>query len=189
MKPLSLFLACLFLATVGGTQQTPADAPSKEEVAKYLEVMRVRDNMKFILESVAKETRQLVREQLKREAPDATREFNAQIEGMLVLDNNAKNILVEEMLANMVPVYQKHFAKGDLAALLAFYNTPIGQKLVKEIPIVTQESIEATQALMQRKTNSILQQVHEQIGKMQKETKPKADQPAAPSTPPAPSPK
>jgi len=189
MKPLWLFLTCLFLATVCEAQQKPADTPpTKEEIAKYFEVMHVRDSMKYVLESVTKETSELVHEQLKREAPDATPEFNAQVDGMLVLDDPTKGVLIEEMLANMVPVYQKHFSKGDLAALLAFYNTPVGQRLIKEVPAVTEESMQATQVLMQRKTNAIMQQVHERILKTQKETKPKTAQPASTATPPAPAP-
>lgn len=191
MKPLSLFLACFF-ATVCVAQQNPPDRPpSKEEIAKYFEVMHVRESMKSILESVAKETKQLIHEQLKREAPNATPEFVAQVDGMLALDDATKNHLVEDMLTNMVPVYQKHLAKGDLAALLAFYDTPTGQRLLKEVPAVTQESMQATQVLMQRKTDAIMQQVHEQIVKIEKEAKPKTGQPAAPSTPaasPAPGP-
>jgi uncharacterized protein len=184
MKPLSPWLACVFFATVCVAQQNPADRPpTKEEIAKYFEIMHVRESMKSILESVAKETEQLIHQQLNREAPNATPEFNAQVEGMLALDDARKNQLVEDMLANMVPVYQKHFAKGDLAALLAFYDTPTGQRLLKEVPAVTQESMEATQVLMQRKTNAIIQRVHEQILKTQREGKPKTDEPAAPSTP------
>jgi len=161
MKPLSPWLACVFFATICVAQQNPADRPpTKEEIAKYFEVMHVRESMKSILESVAKETEQLIHQQLNREAPNATPEFNAQVEGMLALDDARKNQLVEDMLANMVPVYQKHFAKGDLAALLAFYDTPTGQRLLKEVPAVTQESMEATQVLMQRKTNAIIQRVH-----------------------------
>jgi hypothetical protein len=186
MKTLSLLLVCMFLATVCVAQQSPADRPpTKQEIAKYFEIMHVREGMKSILESVAKETKQLIHEQLKREAPNGIPEFNAQVDAMLALDGATENQLVEEMLTNIVPVYQKHFAKGDLAALLAFYDTPRGQRLRREVPTVTQESMQATQVFMQRKTNAIMQQVHEQIIKIQKEAKPKTDQPAAPSTPPA----
>ncbi len=186
MKPLWLLLACVFLATVCVAQPNPADRPpTQEEIAKYFEIMHVRESMKSILESVAKETKELIHEQLNREAPNGTPEFNAQVDGMLALDGATKNQLVEEMLANMVPVHQKHFAKGDLAALLAFYDTPMGQRLLREVPAVTQESMRATQVFMQRKTNAIMQQVHEQIDKIQKEAKAKTDQPAAPSKPPA----
>jgi uncharacterized protein len=190
MKPLSLCLACLFLARVCEAQLRPPDEPpTNEEIARYFEVMHVRDSMKNVLESAARETRQLVHEQIKKEAPNATPEFKTQVDGLLALDDTAKNIIVDEMLMNMVPVYQKHFARGDLAALLAFYDTPTGQKLLKEIPAVTQESMQATYSLMEKKMNGIMQKVHEQIVQTQKEAKPKSDQPAAPSTPPAPSPK
>ncbi len=33
----------------------------------------------------------------------------------------------DDFLESMVPVYQKHFPKGDVDTLMAFYSTPTGQ--------------------------------------------------------------
>ncbi len=43
----------------------------------------------------------------------------------------------------MVDVYAHHFTTDELRQLIAFYQTPIGQKMVQEQPAVLQESMQA----------------------------------------------
>ena len=46
----------------------------------------------------------------------------------------------------MYPVYDRHFTADDLRQLIAFNATPLGQKLLRVLPQVTQEGIAAGQA-------------------------------------------
>ena len=34
------------------------------------------------------------------------------------------------MMQSMVPAYQKHFTKGDIDNLVAFYSSPTGEKVI-----------------------------------------------------------
>ena len=43
----------------------------------------------------------------------------------------------------LTDVYERHFSSDELRQLIAFYQTPIGQKLTAELPAVTQESMQA----------------------------------------------
>ena len=43
----------------------------------------------------------------------------------------------------VVPVYDRHFSADELRQLIAFYQSPIGQKMITEQPAVLQESMEA----------------------------------------------
>jgi hypothetical protein len=43
----------------------------------------------------------------------------------------------------MIPSYQKHFTRGDIQAMNAFYSSPVGQKVLQELPDVTQEGMQA----------------------------------------------
>jgi hypothetical protein len=45
----------------------------------------------------------------------------------------------------LLPIYQKHFTEEDLKATIAFYETPAGQKLALESPMVVRESMQAGQ--------------------------------------------
>lgn len=48
-----------------------------------------------------------------------------------------------EFEAMIVPVYDRHFSSAELRQLISFYQSPIGQKMITELPAVTQESMEA----------------------------------------------
>lgn len=40
----------------------------------------------------------------------------------------------------IIPVYARHFSLEDIQALTQFYESPVGQRVVKELPQVTEES-------------------------------------------------
>jgi len=62
------------------------------------------------------------------------------------------NLIMEEeffnnkTLANlMYPIYGERFSEDELKALIAFNKTPLGKKLIKEMPSITQEGMAAGQ--------------------------------------------
>ncbi len=56
-----------------------------------------------------------------------------------------KELTPEDLLAKIAAVYDRHFTHDDIKALITFYETPLGRKLLKELPAVTQESLEVGQ--------------------------------------------
>ncbi len=52
---------------------------------------------------------------------------------------------IAEILNEMKIIYKKHFSQADIKALIKFYESPIGKKLVQEQPTVMAESMEAGQ--------------------------------------------
>src|ERR1700692_1697055 len=82
------------------------------------------------------------------------------------------------MLDDMIPIYQRHFSKTDIDVMSTFYATPTGQKMMREMPALTSESMQASYARMQKQIDTI-QQKAEQIVKEDQE-KPRS----APATPP-----
>ncbi len=48
------------------------------------------------------------------------------------MDDRMKNMPFDEMLDAMVPSYQKHFTKGDMEALVTFYSSATGQKVLRK---------------------------------------------------------
>lgn len=58
-----------------------------------------------------------------------------------MINDMFENMPWKEMLKVMIPVYQKHFTHNDLNAMIAFYSSPVGQKLVRELPAITAESM------------------------------------------------
>ncbi len=49
-----------------------------------------------------------------------------------------------------IPIYDKHISAEDLKGLLAFYRSPLGERTLKALPLVLQESRERGAALEQR---------------------------------------
>jgi hypothetical protein len=55
-----------------------------------------------------------------------------------------KELANEEFFADVfTPVYMNHFDENDVDAMIAFYETPVGKKLVKERPALQKEAMEA----------------------------------------------
>lgn len=46
----------------------------------------------------------------------------------------------DSLLAMLMPVYDKYYTNEDLEGLIAFYGSPLGQKLLKSMPAVLRES-------------------------------------------------
>lgn len=77
-----------------------------------------------------------------------------------------------------IVVYDKNFSEQELQDIIAFYNTPTGQKTLKQMPSVIQESMEMTTALISPQMGQIITQVMEEERAKLKA----ADKPAAPAT-------
>jgi hypothetical protein len=165
-----LLVVCLLLGSVSFAQQSPADAPaSKADIEKYLDVMHTRDMMKTIMDAMSKQLHQMVAEQMKKD-PAMTPEMEARVNKMT--DGIIKNLPLDEMLDAMIPVYQKHFTKGNIEDLLAFYSTPTGQKIIKELPSITTEAMQAVMPISQKMMATAMQRVQNEIAQMQKESDP-----------------
>ncbi len=48
--------------------------------------------------------------------------------------------------ALLVPIYAAHFTRPELEQLVRFYRTPLGARLLKELPPIMQESVQAGQS-------------------------------------------
>ena len=93
-----------------------------------------------------------------------------------MMDDMLKKFPVDEMLEATIPVYQKHWTKGDVDAMVAFYSTPTGQKILRELPTTMAEAMQAMQPIMQKKMNGMLERVQQEVAQMVKDSKIKAGQ-------------
>jgi len=163
----AILVLCLLSATVCLAQQ--ADQPAtKQDIERYLEVMHTRDLMKSLMDTMAKQRRQILHEQLQK-TPNLPPDLEEQTNKML--DEMLENFPADELLEAMVPVYQKHFTKGDIEALVAFYSGPTGQKFLKELPAITQEAMQASLGVIRKFMDQAMRQVQEQIAQVQKNSR------------------
>ncbi|MGM8362547.1 DUF2059 domain-containing protein [Flavobacterium sp. ARAG 55.4] len=57
-----------------------------------------------------------------------------------------KEIKAEDITNMIIPIYDKYYTENDIDQLIAFYNSPIGKKMIATMPQVMQESMVAGQA-------------------------------------------
>jgi uncharacterized protein len=168
MKHLTAVLAlCLLSATVCVAQQSDADQPAtKADIDRYYDAMRVRDMMKATMDAVSQQMRKVMHDQLQKAPnlpPDAEEKMNQFYDKMLV------DMPINDLLDAMEPVYAKHFTKGDIDAMIAFYSTPTGKKALAEMPAITQEAMQASSGVLQKYMEHVETLVDQQIAQMEKD--------------------
>lgn len=134
---------CIVLAiSVFGVAQQPsaADVPDKADVVKFLELLHAKTQMVQALDGMSKQMRLGAEQGFKEKVPDATPEQLAQVDQLF--DGLFKALPIDEMVDAIVPVYQRHLTKTDLAAITAFYSSSAGQKILKEMPAIMSESMQ-----------------------------------------------
>ncbi|HWW69758.1 MAG TPA: DUF2059 domain-containing protein, partial [Duganella sp.] len=67
--------------------------------------------------------------------------------------------LVDEMLAQAVPLYARNYSVDELHQIAAFYRTPVGAKLLATMPKLSAEMMQGSQALMGKRMGPMLQKV------------------------------
>ena len=50
---------------------------------------------------------------------------------------------MDDLVAQLSPVFQKHLTEDDLKGIIAFYNSPTGKKLAEKTPGIMQDSMQA----------------------------------------------
>lgn len=76
---------------------------------------------------------------------------------------------ISEMLDDMVPVYQRHLTEEDLAAITAFYASPVGQKMLSRSGAMMQEAIAIIMPKMQARMEAVMAEVRQRMDERMKE--------------------
>lgn len=170
-----LLFACLLSAAVWAQQATssPTTPASKEDIQKLFAVMSLRQQMLTIMDSMVKQQSEMMRDSLKKRSPQIS---DTEIQRMeTTMREMMKEFPIEAMLNDMIPVYQKHLTKADVAAMTTFYSSPTGKKLLREMPAMTAESMQAAYPTMQAYMEKVMARV-DAMAKEQQQTTPQDGQ-------------
>jgi hypothetical protein len=160
-RPAIAFVLCLIFTAATYAQQGASDAPAtKEDVLRYMDAMHTRDTMVNMLSMVSKKMTAMVHAKVSQD-PSLPPDAEMRIDKMM--GDTMKNFPVDDLLNAMVPVYQKHYTKGDIDAFVAFYSSPAGQKMLKELPAITTESMQASMSIAQKMVANMQQQIQADI--------------------------
>jgi len=150
-------------------------APSEQERAAVKELMDAMDVRKMMTASfteMEKALPQMMRAQVTaviNADPTASDEKKkdalAKVEQVLPGAADAVNrmfrdpALIDEMMAEIGPLYARHYSVAELKQLSAFYRTPLGQKMLALSPRLAAESMAIGQKIVAPRLNGLMLEV------------------------------
>jgi hypothetical protein len=169
-----IIFVVLIAACMGWTQQAPSDsaAATKEDIEKLFDTLHLREQMQSMMAMSMQQGKQIAHDTIKKKDPQVTEADLRRMDAFL--DNFTKTIDMSGMLDDMIPVYQRHLTKQDVSAMLAFYDTTTGQKILREQPAMMAEAMQAMRPRMEK----MMRDITDQAEKMAKEDQKESTQPA-----------
>jgi hypothetical protein len=127
---------------------------SREQIMKLLELLQVPDGLAMTLDAMKEQMKigalQMFREKVANPSPEQVKSVNA------IVDEEFQKIGMEDLIEEVVPIYQKHLTRSDVEAVIRFYSSPVGQKIRREQPAMARESLQATAAGQRGKMELLL---------------------------------
>ena len=165
------FVFVIFLTAGAAAQQpapvplTPPSAPAevaatREDILRLFAAMHVQEQIRATMQAMMEQQRRMIGEMMRKrnrriadedveKAADSAQEF-------------MKNFPLDDMVEDMIPVYQKHLTKPDVDAMEAFYSSPTGQKLVREQAGMASESMQAVSLRVRKALEQAMQRAEQQ---------------------------
>lgn len=133
--------------------------PAKVAVAtRILEATHAVDNMTTVMDTMIGPMLQ----NIKLQNPSISDDHLKMISDMLTEELHK---LVPQGIALNAQVYANHFTLEELNALAAFYETPLGQKIITEQPKIVKEVLPIGIAWGRQAAEQVLQRIIEQLRK------------------------
>lgn len=149
--------------------QVQSEKPSAAQVMKLLDMLQIRDSLQITLDAMKAQMKngsaEMVREKIPAPTPDQLKAIND------IVDQAFAEISMDDMIRDIVPIYQKHLTRSDVSALIAFYSSPVGQKLRREQGAMMRESMQATSAGQQQKMEALLAKVELRLEQLIEQSK------------------
>jgi hypothetical protein len=165
----------------------PADQqPTKEQLAKLFEVMRLRAQMQNLMKALPSMIQEQIQAQAKEIAAKlpggaATPEQQAAIEKVLnkYMEKSFNIYTADEMIEDMGSIYQRHLSRSDIDAFTAFYTSPAGQHLLDVTPVITREYMPLVMKRVQERSKVLTDELTKEMAAATATSTKPADKPAA----------
>jgi hypothetical protein len=148
--------ATLVLGNAAPPQANSSIEPSKEaDIRSLMELVGARD----LVQDGANTAIEQSREKLLATVPNNDK-------GQAFLNAFAasyqKKFDVDQVSAQLVGIYDKHFSEDEIKGLLQFYGSPLGQKVAAEMPKIGRETQAATRAASGKAAKDALAEMKQQ---------------------------
>jgi hypothetical protein len=166
-------------------QVTSSDVPpSKQDIERLFMALHVRERQQLVLENSHKQAKTMFDEILQKELPEASKEELAQLQGMVdeMIDDIDKDYPMDAILKDLVPIYQRHLTKSDSDQLIVFYSSPVGQRMLRELPAITSEAMQVSNSYLQPRMEAAISKLRAKVERMIEEDRKKKDAPSREQT-------
>jgi len=130
----------------------PVDPAKAEVIRQLMEVTGAGKLGEEYVDLITQRVRQVVTNVIPQ--PDKLQQF---------MDAFSKNfgtrITAAQINDAQIPIYANHLSTEDIQALLNFYKTPAGQRIIKALPLIVQESQNAGANMVQPAAMDTLRQM------------------------------
>lgn len=151
-----LVFVAVVTAGAAGAQTALSGAPSPENSAaahQLIQVMRATDQFKAVLP--------IIEQNLKKAIVQDRPEVEKQYDAMMPVFTQKVQDRVGQMTDTIADIYARNFTLKELQDLIAFYQSPTGQKFLEKQPAIVQATMAAGSAFGQSVVNDIQQQMGE----------------------------
>jgi hypothetical protein len=173
-----VFGVLLAVSATWAQQVTSNDVPaSKQDIERLFVALHVRERQQLILENSHKQAKAMLNEVLRKELPEASQEELSQMQKMIdeMIDDIDKDYPMDAILKDMVPIYQRHLTKSDSDQLIAFYSSPVGQRMLRELPAITTEAMQVSSSYLQPRMEAAVSNLKEKVEHMVEEDRKKKE--------------
>jgi len=159
--------------TTAALAQQPDPPSTRDDIQRLFTTMRVQEQMRTTMETMIAQQREMIGQMLRKRNRRVSGEDIDEVAGSAL--EFLKDFPLDDLVENMIPVYQKHLTKTDVDAMVAFYSSPTGQKLLREQSGMAAESMQAVSVRVQ----AALQQAMDRAEQKAKDEEEQAKPPAA----------
>lgn len=152
------------------------DAPSHDQVMTLLDLLRVRKAILGMMDGMKQVMKQGAEKSFRQDVPNPTPKQLAALSE--IIDGAIGDTPIDEMVEAIVPIYRRHLTKSDVEEMIRFYDSPVGQKLLREQPQMLQESLRAGAAIQEKRMDQIMIKVREASKKLAEANEEKSTTPA-----------
>jgi uncharacterized protein len=159
LKSAYYIIAVLFLSLSVGAQtaSSPKPAPPQQSSASDKDQAVKRAEIRRLIEltGAAKVSVDVMRQMIapiRASFPNVPEQF---------WDDFLKQVNADDLIDLVVPVYDKYYSLDDIHDLIAFYQSPVGQKTIKVLPQLSAETINAGQEWGRGLADQIMKKLRE----------------------------
>jgi len=149
------------------TEGLAADAPTRDQVMKLLDLLQIRKSMSLMMDGMKQAMKQGAEEAFRERVPNPTPKQLEALNGMV--DDMMADMPLDEMIEAIVPIYRRHLSKSDVDEVIRFYSSTVGQKLLREQPQMIQEGMQAGVEIQQKRMDQMMTKIRERTQKMAEE--------------------